>query len=164
MYSRPKKAFTANPDKYPQGYFKPKSCRKCGKEFKPLAPSHLYCSDICFSIGQTDTYLMKTYGVDYEWYESKLKEQNYKCAICGGEGFSMKDTGVKLVVDHCHNEGNVRGLLCHNCNRGLGLFQDSMVNLKSAYKYLEGSTTIPKGSTPEQVEKPSPSSEGEDIV
>ena len=94
----------------------------------------------------------------YDKYEGK-------CHICRQRGFKIdKNQKLDLAVDHCHKTGKVRGMLCHNCNRGLGLFQDSMVNLKSAYKYLEGSTTIPKGSTPEQVEKPSPSSEGEDIV
>lgn len=166
MYSRPKKAFTASPDKYPQGYFKDKPCRKCEEKFTPLAPSHLYCSDKCFNHGQTDMYLMKTYGVTYDWYLAKLEEQNHLCAICGGEGFKMKDSGVKLVVDHDHSveELNTRGLLCHNCNRGLGLFQDNIESLKSAIKYLEGSTTISKESTHKCVEKPSPFSEGEDIV
>lgn len=164
MYSRPKKAFTASPDKYPQGSFKDKPCRYCNKSFSPLAPSHLYCSDECFSAGQTDTYLWKTYGVSYEWYLKKLVEQEHKCAICGGEGFRMKDRGVLLVVDHCHDTGNVRGLLCHNCNRALGLFKDSAESLKQALTYLEGSTTIPEGSTPKQVEKPSPFTKGEDIV
>jgi len=53
----------------------------------------------------------------------------------------------KLVVDHDHKTGDIRGMLCHNCNRALGLFKDSVVNLKSAIEYLEGATTIPKGST-----------------
>lgn len=50
---------------------------------------------------------------------------------------------LKLVVDHCHSSGEVRGLLCHNCNRALGLFKDSRENLLNAVEYLEGATTIP---------------------
>ena len=49
----------------------------------------------------------------------------------------------KLVVDHCHATGKVRGLLCHNCNRALGLLKDKISVLKNAIQYLEGATTIP---------------------
>ena len=54
---------------------------------------------------------------------------------------------MKLVVDHCHATGTVRGLLCHNCNRALGLLHDNTEVLLNAIKYLEGATTIPQGST-----------------
>ena len=66
-------------------------------------------------------------------------KQNDKCAICDQEGFIMNGKQghtEKLVVDHCHANGNVRGLLCHNCNRALGLFQDRIDYLESAIKYL----------------------------
>lgn len=49
-----------------------------------------------------------------------------------------------LVVDHDHKTGNVRGLLCHNCNRALGLMQDDVSILSHSIKYLEGATTIRK--------------------
>lgn len=54
---------------------------------------------------------------------------------------------TKLNVDHDHKTRNVRGLLCHNCNRALGLLKDNINSLKSAISYLEGATTIPEGST-----------------
>lgn len=57
-----------------------------------------------------------------------------------------------LVVDHDHKRGIVRGLLCHNCNRALGLFQDKSEIICRAFSYLQSVTTIPKGSTPKQVE------------
>lgn len=44
---------------------------------------------------------------------------------------------MKLVVDHCHVTGKVRGLLCHNCNRALGLLKDSVDNLSKAIDYLK---------------------------
>lgn len=50
-WNKPKKEQTANPSKYPQGYFKPKRCKKCHKEFIPKAPSELYCSDECKNYG-----------------------------------------------------------------------------------------------------------------
>jgi len=138
---------TAIPDKYPQKRFNDKPCRRCGNEFKPNAPSHLYCSDACSSEAFTDNRLRRDYGISYHEYLTLLVDQGQTCAICGGEGFSMhlhKEDAVKLVVDHCHDTGKVRGLLCHNCNRALGLFKDDINNLKEAISYLEGATTIRK--------------------
>lgn len=130
---------TAEPSKYPQGYFKAKPCRNCGKEFNPKAPSEHYCSDECKNRGTQNKYFERVYGITVEQYEEMLHKQDHKCAICGGEGFLMnKDRHqMKLVVDHCHETGRVRGLLCHNCNRALGLFKDSVENLSSAINYLK---------------------------
>ena len=156
---------TASPEKYPQGKFKDKPCRNCPTVFAPKAPSHLYCTKNCAYEAKVDNYLRTTYGIDYKQYQQMLSDQNNLCALCLTEGWTMAEHHVlKLVVDHCHATGKVRGLLCHNCNRGLGLFKDSSEVLLRAAKYSEGSTTIPKGSTPKPVEAPSPSSEGEDIV
>ena len=145
--------FTATPEKYPQKQFKDKSCRRCSKVFKPLGPSHLYCTDECAAEAYADRLLKRNYGIDYSTVKSLYEQQARKCAICGGEGFKMAEHHkLKLVVDHCHATGKVRGLLCHNCNRGLGLFKDSITNLLRAIEYLEGATTIPEGSTPKRVE------------
>jgi hypothetical protein len=118
----------------------------------------LYCSDDCAAEGKTSAYLTRNYGITYADYKKMLVQQGHKCAICKGEGFKMKAChNLLLVVDHCHSTGKVRGLLCHNCNRGIGLLQDSVENLLSAKDYLEGSTTIPQGSTAESLEVRSPS-------
>lgn len=152
MQNKPQKDMTASPDKYPQGYFKVKKCKTCETLFQPLAPSHLHCSPCCSSSSVATRYLMRNYGITIDDYYSMLKEQNALCAICGQEGFVMKkEHKLKLVVDHCHTTGKVRGLLCHNCNRGLGLFQDNTGYMLNAVKYLEGATTIPEGSTPQAI-------------
>jgi predicted nucleic acid-binding Zn ribbon protein len=136
---------TGDAIKYPQGYFKEKPCRNCGKKFTPNAPSELFCSDECKDVASASAYLKRNYNIDYRTYLSMLIEQNHKCKICGGEGFLMrKHHKTKLVVDHCHSTGKVRGLLCHNCNRALGLLQDNLETLKNAQLYLEGATTIRK--------------------
>ena len=135
---------TATPDKYPQGRFKVKPCRWCSNQFQPLAPSHLYCSDECADKGQTDNYLRKTYSIGYNDFFEMFNAQDGKCKICKQAGFALvPNQRVYLVVDHCHTTGAVRGLLCHNCNRGLGMFQDDLATLRSAVEYLEGATTIP---------------------
>lgn len=77
--NKSKSSQTAEPSKYPQGYFKEKPCRRCGKVFTPKAPSEFYC--------------------------------------------------------------------CEECR------QEAISNLENAIDYLKRATTIPKGSTPKQVEK-----------
>ena len=60
-----------------------------------------------------------------------LDQQKGKCAICNQE---ME----KPYVDHCHNTKKIRGLLCVNCNFGLGSFKDNPKLLMKAIKYLGG--------------------------
>lgn len=91
---------------------------------------------------------MRNYGITSIDYSRMLTEQNGLCKICGGEGFTMaKHHKLKLVVDHCHETNIVRGLLCHNCNRGLGLFKEDYTILLRAMNYVESATTISKEST-----------------
>lgn len=82
--------------------------------------------------------MLRNYGITRQDYNTLLSQQDNKCKLCGGEGFAMAPGGkVKLVVDHCHATGVIRGLLCHNCNRGLGLFKDNLETLKTAISYLK---------------------------
>lgn len=65
-----------------------------------------------------------------------LKAEVKQCVICGDAG--------KLVVDHNHQTGEVRGLLCNHCNRGLGHFRDDPLLLEFAAQYLYASVDSPK--------------------
>jgi len=76
--------------------------------------------------------LKSLYGITVEQYEAMLELQNGVCAICGG----INTRKLKLAVDHDHDTGKVRGLLCDRCNRGIGLLRDSN-NITNALKYLE---------------------------
>jgi Recombination endonuclease VII len=79
--------------------------------------------------------LQRNYGISIEEYEVLEKAQRGLCAICGspppGSGRNQY-----LHVDHDHETGDVRGLLCHLCNLGLGSFRDRGDLLKSAIDYL----------------------------
>ena len=77
---------------------------------------------------------MVKYNLTPEQYEEMYLKQEYRCAICNEH--EDETTRKKLVVDHCHVTGNVRGLLCNNCNSGLGLFRDDLSLLAKAKKYL----------------------------
>lgn len=163
-YNPLKKDQKANPKLYPQGYFKDKQCRCCKKYFKPKSPCELYCSDYCKSYGITNAYYVRNYGISLETYLDIAEKQNFVCAICGKENFAMRNThSGGLLVDHDHNTGEVRGLLCHNCNRALGLLKDNPEYLRKAINYLESVTTIPKGSTSKRMEAVS-TGNCEDIV
>ena len=70
-------------------------------------------------------------GLTLTKYEALLTKQNGLCAIC-----KQKDQHFGLAVDHCHDTGEIRGLLCSQCNRGLGLFRDDPGRLQAAIHYL----------------------------
>lgn len=129
---------TALASKYPQGYFHAKNCKWCETKFTPNAPSEMYCKDECKDTGLQNAYFKRQYGIGVKEYERLLVLQDNKCKICESEGFLMKEChAIKLVVDHCHSTGKVRGLLCHNCNRALGLFHDNGQHLLNAIEYLK---------------------------
>lgn len=133
------KDFTSEPSKYPQGRFKDKKCRWCGEIFSPSGPSHHYCSDFCRKFVYADKSYKRAYGVGVVWVLRKLEEQDFKCAICKSFGFKMREDHISgLNLDHDHKTGAPRALLCHNCNRGLGLFQDNPRYLRQAAEYIEG--------------------------
>lgn len=67
----------------------------------------------------------------YDEFKQMFKKQKGVCKICGG-----LETKRRLSVDHCHETGKVRGLLCQQCNIALGLFKDNPKLLKKAIKYL----------------------------
>lgn len=77
------------------------------------------------------------YGVSIEWYEAKLSEQNGVCAICGRPPNGDDPKHPRLVIDHCHESGEARGLLCFRCNLMLGLSTDDPAILRGAVGYLE---------------------------
>ena len=89
----------------------------------------------------------RNHGLTFEQYEELFEIQDYHCKICGKEETRKGVSGdtAPLCVDHCHlcrDNGhlgllNVRGLLCHECNKGLGGFQDDITLLQKAIEYLK---------------------------
>ena len=83
------------------------------------------------------------YGITYQEYLGLEAKQNGVCALCK-QPETQVDTRrnklKRLAVDHSHETGTVRGLLCHECNTGLGKFKDSPALLKAAIKYLKESS------------------------
>jgi len=83
-----------------------------------------------------NSYLKRTYGITLEQYNLMLKEQNNRCAICNSDNpKSFKNESFH--VDHDHITGDVRGLLCSNCNMTLGLIHEDISILEKTINYLE---------------------------
>lgn len=128
-----------------------KTCKKC-KETKPLSEYYVCKRDgivarckACMKRHSKKHYvenpekfrerlLVRKYGLTIEDYDAMLENQGGSCAICNttdprGHG--------RFHVDHNHKTGVVRGLLCTDCNTGIGSLKDSPEHLRAAAIYLE---------------------------
>lgn len=77
------------------------------------------------------------YNLSTKEYNVMLKNQNEQCAICGTDKPIKGGFQNYFHVDHCHKTGKNRGLLCNNCNRGLGMLGDTVEAIEKALDYLK---------------------------
>lgn len=120
-----------------------KTCSKCKRslgleEFwgRPDRTSlRSWCID-CAMQWHREHKLLKKYGITREQYDALLERQKHRCAICRRTGADNRN-GL-LHVDHNHETGEVRGLLCFDCNSALGRFGDNAERIRRALRYLEG--------------------------
>jgi hypothetical protein len=81
-----------------------------------------------------NTDLIRRFGISHDDYEVILNSQGGVCAICKKV---RTDKGKQhMVIDHSHENGHIRGVLCSQCNKALGCFCDDVNILKSAIEYL----------------------------
>lgn len=83
---------------------------------------------------------MAQYGLTMEMYDAILEGQGGVCAICK-EPHKTGDRTARLGVDHDHESGRVRGLLCRTCNVGLGAARDDATLLRTMADYLDHHAT-----------------------
>ena len=88
----------------------------------------------CCQLCSKEETLKRKYNITLDDYNTLMTKYNNSCAICGST--------EKLCVDHCHSSGNVRGILCHHCNTGLGMFKDNDQALAAAIRYLRISNYV----------------------
>lgn len=115
-----------------------RKCAKCNKlkDLEDFSPGHYRCRPC----RREDSKEAPRHGMSFEEYLSLLEAQGGRCAICG----KVPEEIFRLVVDHDHEccpgpvscGKCVRGILCHKCNTGLGMFDDNLDILQSAVKYL----------------------------
>jgi Recombination endonuclease VII len=133
-----------------------KSCKRCG-EVKPIESFSCHSSTKdgrkqdcreCHSKyhreqrlrNHRDVYrvyeLKRKYGMSLEEFNAMFASQDGKCAICGKTDFKGNIRWKNLCVDHDHQTGKNRGLLCHRCNASIGYFEDDPGLLMKAIEYL----------------------------
>ena len=81
-------------------------------------------------------YLKYNFGMSIDDWYALYDKQGGKCAICS-EAYPREPLKQGLHVDHCHGTGKIRGLLCGQCNKALGLFRENSATIASAITYLE---------------------------
>lgn len=81
---------------------------------------------------------LRRFGINYKDYVRMLDEQNGGCAICGNceSTANVRGKTSLLAVDHNHETGKVRGLLCGKCNKAIGLLNDNPQLLQNSINYL----------------------------
>lgn len=141
----------------------PKRCSKCGKEQPPSqffprgdAPHKLrsYCKT-CHKAYKRDLYaknpkhremeylggVRRKYGLSQEEYQALGESEDWRCAVCRRDpkaAYADQTLNAqRLHVDHCHETGRVRGLLCGNCNRALGYIEGTPGGLDAFRAYIE---------------------------
>ena len=75
---------------------------------------------------------LKKYGISLEDYDRMFEKQNGNCKTCG-----LPEINQRLAVDHCHETGKVRGLLCSRCNLVLGRVEENTETLWNMIEYLK---------------------------
>lgn len=147
-------------DRNPRRNFRPLTCADCGSSFEgvwsglgrqPACPACVLRKRQANQERKNNArrgtnrvrrdsmkYRLKQYGLTIEQYEQMVVDQGGRCAICG-EPPNPRGilASASLNVDHSHETGRVRGLLCTTCNQGLGYFKDDEVRLLAAVRYLK---------------------------
>jgi len=118
-----------------------KYCTKC-KIVKPLSEFNVnscgykstdtYCIE-CAKKRSKENHLLRSYGITLKDYDKLLEKQGGRCKICGTE--TPGGMG-RFHVDHNHQTGEIRGLLCYHCNTLLSNAKDDIKILTSAIQYL----------------------------
>jgi hypothetical protein len=115
-------------------------CRRCDRAYKKDFKSHPD-GRVRVSGWEKRSKLKYRYGITLDDYERLLAEQDGRCAICGKlpKGIGRE---VRLHVDHDHDTGRVRGLICLKCNSALAQFGDSLEGVMKAVEYLKRSIEV----------------------
>jgi len=121
-----------------------KNCKACNTE-KPMSEFYSHkrdgfqsrckpCQRAYTKPNDRKIHLRRKFGMSLDQYNNLFRKQSGKCAICEAHQSSLK---VSLSVDHNHNTGTLRGLLCTQCNFALGAMREDKDSIKAMITYLE---------------------------
>jgi predicted nucleic acid-binding Zn ribbon protein len=122
------------------------SCLVCGTDIRHRRTHAKYCSNTCGMVAHRDRdperrreYLIKClYGMTPGDFDRLFNAQGRACAICRITDPEIpRGKRQQWKVDHCHETGAIRGILCSKCNWGLGMFNEDSNVMQSAINYLE---------------------------
>lgn len=115
----------------------PQKCVEKGRKFRAANPEKARAWSKKWSAANPEKILSarlrRDFGISLEDYQTMLAKQGGVCAVC----LKPEKTKRRLAVDHDHNTGKIRGLLCRDCNTSLGKLGDSPEILRRAAAYLE---------------------------
>lgn len=114
--------------------YRPWTCTRCGDEFQKASWHKGGWCRCCAQEHQRAT----RYGVTVAELREAIDSNDGTCDICGAEVAHGKQGKGGAYVDHDHGEMRLRGILCHHCNTGLGMFFDDPARLLKAVDYLAG--------------------------
>lgn len=106
------------------------NCKFCKKEFIKNSTTQLYCKT-CAPTNKFTGFIRK-YNMSHPQYLKMIEDCSGLCEIC------LKEKATD--IDHDHKTGKVRGMLCGDCNKGLGFMKDNINILNGSVEYLERST------------------------
>lgn len=119
------------------------NCRECNKKYyhahkiEFAERKKIYNQTEKGKLGVRRRNMKNKFGITLEQYDKMFEEQDGVCAICG----SININGRRLGVDHNHETGEVRALLCNSCNHIIGDAKENIIVLQSAINYLNSHKT-----------------------
>ena len=112
-----------------------RACWWCHKTFRATDGRRDYCSPKCVRIGKSLWSMGARYGITRDEYRDRWLAQDGRCAVCRQPERSSRQS--LLCVDHDHQTGKVRGLLCSHCNRAIGRLGDDPDVIQRAVQYVD---------------------------
>lgn len=122
-----------------QDVYKNKVCKKCQYQWQQKYESKDKEKWVQYRIKKRAIRTLEEFDVTQYEYNLMLEKQSYRCKICHKHESMVDNRRSKirrLSIDHCHETGQIRGLLCGKCNMAIGLLKHSIETLNSAIIYL----------------------------